>query len=163
MSLKIKDKEHRGLDNVVDLVFADPFYGPKWQPTATDHITLRRLFDAVSKDHTVFIIFGRVDMLFTHWVPIFDKGLAGSKINYKIQSSLFHLVRSQARDRFTNNNFTWHSMCENALTVIRMPSEKTRASKRGKNSVPLERSQKAGAIFKANMAKMAFRAKCFRL
>ena len=112
-------REHNGVVGEVDLVFADPFYGPQYQPAAHERSTLRKLFDTVTKDYTVFIIFGRPDVLFEYWKPIFDDKLAGSKVEYRIQSSMFHVVRHQMRDKFTNNFSTWHSMCEDAMTVIR--------------------------------------------
>ena len=75
----------------------------------------------ITKDRTVFLIFGRPDMLFAHWAPIFEHGLAASTVEYKIESSMFHVVRSASRDKFTHNFSTWHSMCEDALTVVRQP------------------------------------------
>ena len=48
---------------LVDLVLADPFYGEKWQPTLKELPLLRKLFDQISKENTVFIIFGRPDAL----------------------------------------------------------------------------------------------------
>ena len=66
-------------------------------------------------------------MLTKRWWPIFEKGMGNSKIEYRIESSLFHLVRSAQRDKFTNNFQSWHSMVENALTVVRQkPQTKTK-------------------------------------
>ena len=130
VSLKPDSKaDHRGICGQVDLVFADPFYGEKFQPTLTEMPRLRKLFDLVSKDYTVFLIFGRPDMLYTKWAPVFERGLGGSKVDYTIQSSLFHVVRSSRRDNFTHNYVTWHSMCEDALTVVRQPARKATATK----------------------------------
>jgi hypothetical protein len=130
VSLRIPNQEiYQGLEGLVDLVLADPFYGPKWQPTLTERPIVRKLFDKISKDRTVFLIFGRPDMLYLHWYPVFEHGLANSTVEYKIESSLFHVVRASSRDKFTHNFSTWHSMCEDALTVIRQP----KATKQKKN------------------------------
>ena len=75
----------------------------------------------MSHEYTVFLIFGVPELLYQYWAPIFANKLGGSKIEYKIQKSLFTVVRSSRRDKFTHNFMSWHSMCEYALTVVRMP------------------------------------------
>ncbi len=112
VQLSIEDCEHKGIV---------PYYERKYQPTTSEIDTLRRLLDMVSKTYTVFLIFGRPDMLYKYWVPVFENNVAKSKVSYRVESSLFHVVRSAARDSFTYNYAAWHSMCEDVLTVIRMP------------------------------------------
>jgi len=84
VALDMVNKEHIGLESVVDLVFADPFYALQYQPTVTEQTHLRKLFDQISKDNTVFLIFGRPEMLYKFWFPIFQRGVASSKIEYKV-------------------------------------------------------------------------------
>jgi 16S rRNA G966 N2-methylase RsmD len=131
MSVRWRNGKHEFSGLVVDLVLADPWYGAKFQPTKTEQVQLRKLFDSISKDYTVFIIFGRHELLHNHWTPVFEKHLAGSGVDYKIESSMFHVDRSPLRDKHTNNLSTWHSMCETALTVIRIPKP---SGKGGKNT-----------------------------
>ena len=50
----------------------------------------------------------RPELFSRNWAPVFEKGQAGSKVEYKIESSLFHLVRSAARDKFTHNYLAFY-------------------------------------------------------
>ena len=50
-----------GMTQQVDLVFADPFYASKYQPSKSEQGLARKLFDTISKDYTVFIVFGRIE------------------------------------------------------------------------------------------------------
>ena len=140
VALDMVNKEQIGLESVVDLVFADPFYALQYQPTVTEQTHLRKLFDQISKDNTVLLIFGCPEMLYKFWFPIFQRGVASSKIEYKVHSSLFHLIRSQKRDNFTRNFGTWHSMCENALTVVRQPAASLKSNKKTKKADPEPRT-----------------------
>ena len=99
-----------------------PFYASKYQPSKSEQGLARKLFDTISKDYTVFIVFGRIEQLSSHWRPIFENNFPNSNVNYKILSSHFHMFRSPTRDRFTFNTSVWHSVVEVALTVIRMPA-----------------------------------------
>src|SRR5690349_15504757 len=77
-SLKIAGKDHCGIVGQVDL-------DPQEQSLA------RKLFNTISKDYTVFLIFGRPQLLYKHWAPIFDKHFS-SKV--ECRSSLFNVIRS---------------------------------------------------------------------
>ena len=93
--LKLNDVKLKcvgGQQFLADLVLADPWYTVQHQPKLSEQTIARKLFDLVSRDGTVFIIFGRPELLFSHWAPIFEKRLNGSEVECKIHSNMWHVV-----------------------------------------------------------------------
>lgn len=132
--VQLPEKQNVGVIGQVDLIFADPWYQAQYQPTALEAPKLRKLLDQVSHDNTVMIIFGRGEILHKYWAPVFEKGFASSKVDWKVESSYFNVVRTSLRDRHTHNNNTWHSMIEHALTVVRQPVHTPKPASRKKKS-----------------------------
>ena len=93
VSLKMQGRDNAGMIGQVDLVLADPWYLERYQPKMSEHNILRKLFDTISHDYTVFLIFGKMEFLAKCWLPVFQKGVGGSKISYKVDSSQFCVVR----------------------------------------------------------------------
>ena len=56
VQLRMENRENIGMVGQVDLLWADPYYGPRFQPTLTEQPLLRKIFDKVSHDYTVFIM-----------------------------------------------------------------------------------------------------------
>jgi hypothetical protein len=125
----------KSLKGLGKLIWLDPHYGDLYQPKLTEQGLMRKLLDDLSTSGTVVLIFGRAIPLVLYWVPIFAARLNGSKVDWHVEATTFVIVRSQRRDRHTNNFRVWHSQTELVLTVVR----KTPETKKQKSVIPSTR------------------------
>ena len=101
------------------LIWLDPFYQEKHQPQPSELSKMREKVDALSQEGTVVLIFGRPDLLYSRWAPIFEDAFNKSKMRWAVDPSLFFVHRQRQRDRKNGNCKVWHSMTEAILTVVR--------------------------------------------
>ena len=85
------------------LIWIDPYYPENYQPKVSEQSMMRKLLDEISDTGTVVLIWGRALVLASHWVPIFAPKLGGSKVDWHVEETMFVVVRSRLRDRFTRN------------------------------------------------------------
>ena len=101
------------------LIWLDPFYQEQHQPVFTELTKMRELLDALSQEGTLVLIFGRPELLYSRWAPLFEDGYSKSKARWAIDPSLFFVHRQRLRDKQNSNFRVWHSMTEAILTVVR--------------------------------------------
>jgi hypothetical protein len=86
------------LQGIVSLLWADPFYGAKFQPKLSEQVNLRVLIDYLTKPGSVIIVFGRPLLLAQYWQPIFADRFGKSLI----ETSTRHFGRSSVQRQETS-------------------------------------------------------------
>ena len=95
-------------------------YKERDQPSPSEFEMLRKTLDKMSEVGSVIVIWGKADILYEKWKPVFKNGFAGSQAIYYVDPSPFVLVRDPLHDKFTFNSKTLHSKTELALVVTVM-------------------------------------------
>ena len=91
VKLEIKQEEDVGVVGLVDLVFADRFYSANYQPTMSEQPQLRNLFDLVSHEYTVFLIFGIPEFYINTGLPYLLTNLVEAKQSTKFRKAYLRL------------------------------------------------------------------------
>ena len=114
------------------LVWCDPMYDLSSQPNSDQQQKLRLLFDAVSAPGTVIIVWGKPNVLYKVWEPMFKDKLYDSECRYVVDNNLIAVERPKLRDKFTHNKKSFHNVldCAIAVTVIETAESKHLSKKK---------------------------------